>query len=52
MVWLPRGAHTVHAKGASGCRFDPATASAIFLTTATDVTSMGLFLGLATLIVL
>ena len=32
--------------------FDPATASAIFLTTATDVTSMGLFLGLATLIVL
>jgi len=30
---------------------DPATASAIFLTTATDVTSMGLFLGLATLIV-
>jgi magnesium transporter len=31
---------------------DPATASAIFLTTATDVTSMGLFLGLATLIVL
>jgi len=31
---------------------DPATASSIFLTTATDVTSMGLFLGLATLIVL
>ena len=35
-----------------GFGFDPATASAIFLTTATDVTSMGLFLGLATLIVL
>jgi magnesium transporter len=31
---------------------DPATASSIFLTTATDVVSMGLFLGLATLIVL
>jgi len=31
---------------------DPATASSIFLTTATDVASMGLFLGLATLIVL
>ena len=28
--------------------FDPATASSIFLTTATDVASMGLFLGLAT----
>ena len=27
---------------------DPATASSIFLTTATDVVSMGLFLGLAT----
>ena len=27
---------------------DPATASSIFLTTATDVASMGLFLGLAT----
>jgi len=26
---------------------DPATASSIFLTTATDVVSMGLFLGLA-----
>jgi magnesium transporter len=26
---------------------DPATASSIFLTTATDVLSMGLFLGLA-----
>jgi magnesium transporter len=32
--------------------FDPATASAIFLTTATDVVSMGMLLGLATIIVL
>ncbi len=32
--------------------FDPATASSIFLTTATDVVSMGCFLGLATLLVL
>lgn len=31
---------------------DPATASSIFLTTATDVVSMGLFLGLATVLVL
>lgn len=31
---------------------DPATASSIFLTTATDVVSMGLFLGLARLLVL
>jgi magnesium transporter len=31
---------------------DPATASSIFLTTASDVVSMGLFLGLATWIVL
>jgi magnesium transporter len=31
---------------------DPATASSIFLTTATDVVSMGAFLGLATLILL
>ncbi len=30
---------------------DPATASSIFLTTATDVASIGLFLGLATLLV-
>ena len=30
---------------------DPATASSIFLTTATDVASMGLFLGLATLLI-
>ena len=32
--------------------FDPATASSIFLTTATDIASMGCFLGLATLLVL
>jgi magnesium transporter len=31
---------------------DPATASSIFLTTATDVASMGLFLSLATLLLL
>jgi magnesium transporter len=31
--------------------FDPATASSIFLTTATDVVSMGLLLGLATIFV-
>jgi magnesium transporter len=31
---------------------DPATASSIFLTTTTDVASMGLFLGLATLLLL
>ena len=31
---------------------DPATASSIFVTTATDVASMGLFLGLATLFIL
>lgn len=31
---------------------DPATASSIFLTTATDVASMGFFLGLATLLLL
>jgi magnesium transporter len=30
---------------------DPATASSIFLTTATDVVSMGVFLGLAALFV-
>ena len=30
---------------------DPATASSIFLTTATDVASMGLFLSLATLLI-
>jgi magnesium transporter len=32
--------------------FDPATASSIFLTTATDVASMGLFLSLATLLLI
>jgi len=32
--------------------FDPATASSIFLTTATDVASMGMLLGLATLFVM
>ena len=31
---------------------DPATASSIFLTTLTDVASMGVFLGLATLLLL
>ena len=31
---------------------DPATASSIFLTTTTDVASMGLFLGLATVLLL
>ena len=31
--------------------FDPATASAIFLTTATDVVSMGMLLGLATVLI-
>ncbi len=30
---------------------DPATASSIFLTTATDVASMGMFLGLATVMI-
>ena len=34
------------------CGADPATASSIFLTTATDVVSMGLFLGLATWLLL
>lgn len=32
--------------------FDPATASSIFLTTATDIASMGCFLGLATILIL
>ncbi len=32
--------------------FDPATASSIFLTTATDIASMGCFLGLATILVM
>jgi magnesium transporter len=31
---------------------DPAMASSIFLTTATDVVSMGLFLGMATWLIL
>ena len=31
---------------------DPATASSIFLTTATDVVSMGMLLGLATLLLM
>jgi len=31
---------------------DPATASSIFLTTATDVASMGMLLGLATLLLM
>jgi magnesium transporter len=30
------------------CGADPATASSIFLTTATDIASMGIFLSLAT----
>jgi magnesium transporter len=30
---------------------DPCTASSIFLTTATDVASMGIFLGLATVLI-
>ncbi len=33
------------------CGFDPATASSILLTTATDVVSMGMLLGLATFLV-
>jgi magnesium transporter len=32
--------------------FDPATASSIFLTTATDVVSMGMLLGLATILII
>ena len=31
---------------------DPATASSIFLTTATDIVSMGMFLWLATVLIL
>lgn len=34
------------------CGADPATASSIFLTTATDVVSMGMLLGLATLLII
>ncbi len=60
VVWLAMIGSCV-ASGLSGAlvpltlkRFglDPATASSIFLTTATDVVSMGLLLGLATLLVL
>jgi magnesium transporter len=59
VVWLAMIGSCV-ASGISGAmvpltlkRFgaDPATASSIFLTTATDVVSMGLLLGLATLLV-
>jgi magnesium transporter len=59
VVWLAMIGSCV-ASGLSGAlvpltlkRFglDPATASSIFLTTATDVVSMGLLLGLATLLV-
>ena len=59
VVWLAMVGSCV-ASGISGAmvpltlkRFgaDPATASSIFLTTATDVVSMGLLLGLATLLV-
>ena len=32
-------------------KLDPATASAIFLTTATDIVSMGMLLGLATILI-
>jgi len=60
VVWLAMIGSCV-ASGLSGAlvpltlkRFglDPATASSIFLTTATDVVSMGLLLGMATLLVL
>jgi len=59
VVWLAMIGSCV-ASGISGAmvpltlkRFgaDPATASSIFLTTATDVVSMGLLLGLATLLI-
>lgn len=59
VVWLAMIGSCV-ASGVSGAmvpltlkRFgaDPATASSIFLTTATDVVSMGLLLGLATLLI-
>jgi magnesium transporter len=60
VVWLAMIGSCV-ASGLSGAlvpltlkRFglDPATASSIFLTTATDVVSMGLLLGLATLLIM
>jgi magnesium transporter len=59
VVWLAMVGSCV-ASGVSGALVpltlkrlgaDPATASSIFLTTATDVVSMGLLLGLATLII-
>jgi magnesium transporter len=59
VVWLAMVGSCV-ASGVSGAMVpltlkrlgaDPATASSIFLTTATDVVSMGLLLGLATLLV-
>ncbi len=59
VVWIALVASCV-ASGISGAMvpltlkrfgFDPATASSIFLTTATDVVSMGLLLGLAALLV-
>ena len=59
VVWLAMTASCV-VSGLSGALIpltlrkfgaDPATASSIFLTTATDVISMGTFLGLATLLV-
>lgn len=43
-AWIPLGLKRIGA--------DPATASSIFLTTATDVVSMGLLLGLATLLLI
>ena len=59
VVWMAMVASCV-VSGLSGaliplalrkCGADPATASSIFLTTATDVISMGTFLGLATIFV-
>jgi magnesium transporter len=59
VVWLAMVGSCV-ASGVSGAMVpltlkrlgaDPATASSIFLTTATDVVSMGLLLGLATLLI-
>ena len=45
------GDHLARLRGALRFGFDPATASSIFLTTATDVVSMGMLLGLATILV-
>jgi len=59
VVWMSMVASCV-VSGLSGaliplvlrkCGADPATASSIFLTTATDVISMGVFLGLASALV-